>query len=356
MKKKLEIIIEKYLQDSSNNIVGPVIRNQLGTSVSDLVWTYKTKGSTGNGNKAEIPWFAIFNTAITDTATKGYFIVYLFSADMERVYLSLNQGWTFYKENYGIKLGREKIKVASLHWKNEIEFNRNGFTVDGIDLRCNGNLGIGYELGHICGKEYVKNEIPSENILREDLKNMIHIYEQLASKINNNGVNGLNKKILLENDLGIDLTKEELEIEKEIEENITSFEENSKLLLENDPEHLLREEQNTYNFNGEKVDFEKKHKMNKKIGFAGELMVVKYEKEILKASNREDLAVKVEHISKTKGDGFGYDVLSYDSFGNEIYIEVKTTKGNKEKEFYMSDVEIAFSEKTPEKYYLYRVY
>lgn len=35
---------------------------------------------------------AVFNKEITESAQRGYFIVYLFREDMEGVYLSLNQG------------------------------------------------------------------------------------------------------------------------------------------------------------------------------------------------------------------------------------------------------------------------
>lgn len=66
------------------------------------------KGSVGNGRWAEIPWISIFNRDITTTATKGYYIVYLFKADMSGVYISLNQGWTYFKEKYQTKLGRKK--------------------------------------------------------------------------------------------------------------------------------------------------------------------------------------------------------------------------------------------------------
>ncbi|MDI5789132.1 DUF3578 domain-containing protein [Bacillus licheniformis] len=36
---------------------------------------------------------------LTTSATRGYYIVYLFSADGSGVYVSLNQGWTYFKES-----------------------------------------------------------------------------------------------------------------------------------------------------------------------------------------------------------------------------------------------------------------
>lgn len=90
------------------------------------------------------------------------------------------------------------------------------------------------------------------------------------------------------------------------------------------------------------------------IGFLGEKIVLKYEKNRL--SNDPDLSQRIEHVSQTKGDGLGYDILSFDSQGNEIFIEVKTTTQGKNSPFYMSSNEVSFANKHPENYFLYRVY
>jgi len=63
---------------------------------------------------------------------------------------------------------------------------------------------------------------------------------------------------------------------------------------------------------------------NKRIGDLGELWVVNREKQKLRKSNKPKLAEKVNHIAKNKGDGLGYDILSYDKDGNKLFIEVKT--------------------------------
>ena len=38
---------------------------------------------------------------VTTTQQTGYYVVYLFSVDMKRVYLSLNQGITYLKDELG---------------------------------------------------------------------------------------------------------------------------------------------------------------------------------------------------------------------------------------------------------------
>lgn len=86
----------------------------------------------------------------------------------------------------------------------------------------------------------------------------------------------------------------------------------------------------------------------------GEQIVLNYEKNRLK--DYPDLAKKVEHVSQTKGDGLGYDILSFDAHGNQIYIEVKTTTQGKETPFYISDNELKFASQHLDNYFLYRVY
>lgn len=49
---------------------------------------------------------------------------------------------------------------------------------------------------------------------------------------------------------------------------------------------------------------------------------------------------KVAWVSRDKGDGLGFDILSYDAEGNEMYIEVKTTLGTEDSSFFISANEL----------------
>ena len=63
-----------------------------------------------------------------------------------------------------------------------------------------------------------------------------------------------------------------------------------------------------------------------------------------------------QHVSKEQGDGLGYDILSCDEDGKDIYIEVKGTKGNARTAFYITDAELQCSIEHKDKYRLHRVY
>src|ERR1051325_3027426 len=55
---------------------------------------YKVDASPGAGNWAAVPWLAVFDVLVTETAQAGHYPVYLFRADMAAAFLSLNQGVT----------------------------------------------------------------------------------------------------------------------------------------------------------------------------------------------------------------------------------------------------------------------
>lgn len=98
----LETVLNNYSReknnDFKNNEIAKILRVGLKGAVSDDLMSgkIKTKGSAGQGNWATVPWIGIFDTDLSTSATKGFDIVYLFSPDMSSVYLSLNQGWTFF--------------------------------------------------------------------------------------------------------------------------------------------------------------------------------------------------------------------------------------------------------------------
>jgi len=83
---------------------------------------------------------------------------------------------------------------------------------------------------------------------------------------------------------------------------------------------------------------------------------LEYEKKRLIDLGKIDLANAIEHVSKTQGDGTGYDIKSFNMDGTERFIEVKTTKKDIDTEFFMGPNEIEFSELNHQNYFLYRVY
>lgn len=109
-------------------------------------------------------------------------------------------------------------------------------------------------------------------------------------------------------------------------------------------------------FIAKRVDFQAIEASNRTLGEAGELAVVATEQRRLRTVGRPDLADRVEHVAQTRGDGLGYDVLSWTSAGEQRFLEVKTTRSNQFQPFLISRNEVDFSAEEPERFSLVRVY
>jgi hypothetical protein len=76
----------------------------------------------------------------------------------------------------------------------------------------------------------------------------------------------------------------------------------------------------------------------------------------LRENGREDLAVGVRHVAEIEGDGAGHDIASFELDGSARHIEVKTTRGGPQTDFYLSANELEFSKQYVGSYRLYRLF
>ncbi|MDQ7988522.1 MAG: DUF3883 domain-containing protein [Candidatus Dactylopiibacterium sp.] len=95
---------------------------------------------------------------------------------------------------------------------------------------------------------------------------------------------------------------------------------------------------------------------NAALGDAGERLALAYEEFRLRAAGKKHLAERIDHVSASRGDGLGYDILSYELTGEERYIEVKTTAFAKETPFYASRNELDFAGEHASQFHLYRLF
>lgn len=103
-------------------------------------------------------------------------------------------------------------------------------------------------------------------------------------------------------------------------------------------------------------DYLQREARNRSLGSAGEDLVMRYEARRLHDAGSRVLADRIEHVSKTKGDGAGFDILSFETDGRERFIEVKTTAYIAETPFYVSQNELSFSTEEAAKFHLYRLF
>lgn len=142
---------------------------------------YHTAASAGKGMWSAVPWIGIFDRQITTSAQRGVYIVYLFSADGESLYLTLNQGCTDLTREYGGREANRRMKENTARIRAALDAR--GFAAD--DGAVLGDhlppLAQGYQNGVIFYKHYDKSALPPEDSLRQDLADMLRIYQEYAA-------------------------------------------------------------------------------------------------------------------------------------------------------------------------------
>lgn len=186
LKEKFEKIMDEYVnarrfEEFTGHPLGDLFRNEVPEKIYNYLSgfqlngedQYIVRGSIGQGNWAYVPWIAIMDKDITDTTRQGVYVVYLFSEDMERLYLTLNQGVSLPSREEIIRT-RDKIRaildLSFLKTDNELSLAESG-------------LGKDYELSTIGYIEYKKGSIPEEDKLLKDLKRVMEVYKEYKEKL-----------------------------------------------------------------------------------------------------------------------------------------------------------------------------
>jgi 5-methylcytosine-specific restriction protein A len=156
--------------------LGQFIRGEAETSVEDALGALGTglivEGSPGKGNWAAVSWISVFDPVITTSATRGYYVVYLFHTEQPIVHLSLNQGTTAVREEFASKARPVLADRAELIRKRVSEFLTD-LPVADIDLGSDERLPGDYVAGHALGVTYTLDALPDEATLRRDLQNAV---------------------------------------------------------------------------------------------------------------------------------------------------------------------------------------
>ena len=186
----LTLFLEEYpeavVQEFAGNPVADFVRHDVPAiieEVTSLSERYLVYGSAGQGNWARVPWVAVFDRLVTETAQNGYYVVYLVKVDFSGVYISLNQGVTTVRGLYGAG-AKEALRVRATDILARLGELPDSYIVGPIDLTTSSSSSLGayYEQGSICAKYYAKSGIPSDEMLELDLADFLDLYFILATK------------------------------------------------------------------------------------------------------------------------------------------------------------------------------
>lgn len=176
IREKLLYIMNNYVQAKAQpfggNMLGSYVRSDVPKEFKLLHCLndqYTVTGSVGQGNWASVPWIAIMNKAITTSTQRCYYIVYLFSEDMGRLYLTLAQGVT--------ETTREEMLKRKQEIRDHVEMKASVKKDNDVYLG-ESSKAKGYALSTAAYIEYLMDDMPSEGELVDDLESMITYYER----------------------------------------------------------------------------------------------------------------------------------------------------------------------------------
>lgn len=129
---------------------------------------------------------------------------------------------------------------------------------------------------------------------------------------------------------------------------------NNKITLTENNNIINDEKVNKNKIIAKKNNWDELNEKKSKIGNLGGLYVLEIEKSKINLLNPEFLN-KIFHASN-HSDSYGYDILSFDENGNEIFIEVKTTVNKNPDQFFITKNELLVMSEKDEAYHLYFVY
>ncbi|MGE2816181.1 MrcB family domain-containing protein [Mycobacterium heidelbergense] len=160
---------------------GDLVRTQLPNELRDLlpelaprvgVDDLRVQGGDGSGSRTEIPWTRVYSQSRSPSATRDWYLVFLFSAGGDRAYLSLNQGTTQWDAG-GWRPQPLSDLSARTAWARQVLTDEATFpgpwtTEMRLDNRAS-ELGTLYELGNVVAVEYPIDDVPSDEQIRADL-------------------------------------------------------------------------------------------------------------------------------------------------------------------------------------------
>tara|TARA_B100000902_G_scaffold5048_1_gene6492 strand:- start:258 stop:1451 length:1194 start_codon:yes stop_codon:yes gene_type:complete len=314
------------------NILGTITKN---SNHQDYI---KIKATKGLANIPYAPWIGARDVRLADKQSEGYSLVYLYSVDLKRVYLSIAFGTGQFIEVFKPKKeAYQKMRKAASRIQKvfENDLNIQNLILDPIDLAATPKefRQEGYEQSAIFSLSYEINNLPDDTKLLEDYKKMLDFYVDIFESPLTPSIDSL-----------VNAVADPLRLE-DTKVKIKDFEYRS-------PKKTKGKKSNNKKAKAKK----RRSDRSAFIGRKGEKIVFDFEKEKLKKINLNNLSEKVRWHAELN-EKPGYDITSFDDNGDEIFIEVKSSSGKTINDVDLTKNEIMsmFNKKTKEKFYIYLV-
>lgn len=185
--RERDVAVKACAQTLSNNLTDVAASMKLERS------SLQVHMGGRQSNYSPVPWIRIFSSEHSPRAMQGYYLVYLFSADGQRLYLSLNQGTSEFRSG-AMRPIRDSGILFSRAVEARFELTKLTATPGGPDAKISIDLAwtrletVGeeskrrirnYEQANIVALEYMSGRLPDEKGLVGDLAKMLPLLDIL---------------------------------------------------------------------------------------------------------------------------------------------------------------------------------
>jgi MoxR-like ATPase len=167
------VMVERggLITDTSRQLLQQMIK-----SVDDVGFDPHISGSNGFGGAARIPWVRLYSQEHSPSATSGWYLCYLFSAEGSALYLALMQGVTDFKSKSTRESGIKNLAEAAADARRivgQIVDHRVGTEIELHDPRQ--QRGRQYENSTVYAIRYDATSVPPDEVLKADLLYMLRL-------------------------------------------------------------------------------------------------------------------------------------------------------------------------------------
>ncbi|MFD4115657.1 MrcB family domain-containing protein [Streptomyces niveus] len=139
------------------------------------------KGYGGQTSAAATPWVGVFDPEVNSSPREGLYLAYIFSADLQTVTLTLQQGITHLEHRLGRgKARQEHLRRQAARLRRAVATQRRSGWLDEPELRHGADRPKAYEAASVIARRYDVGDLPQETALGDDLIHAADVLKHTA--------------------------------------------------------------------------------------------------------------------------------------------------------------------------------
>jgi hypothetical protein len=149
----------------------------MGSPYDDIA----VEGKDGVGLKTDVPWCRFYSKSKSDSATRGWYCVYLFPTDGKGVYLCLAHGSSRLENGSFVPRDNNELKLLTDWGKLVVKYlvSEDSSITPAINLHSNLRLANSYEKSIVAAKYYSVDSFPSDSAFTKDALSFAKLLQKI---------------------------------------------------------------------------------------------------------------------------------------------------------------------------------